>query len=100
MKAKAPSLHFMRADITTEVSPLIGTANQSEALVKSLVDDFEGNPSKIWESNLFGKSLYELVNEQLQGKVNMMPDEARQKMRKTLERIINDGSGGLICIII
>ena len=100
LKAKAPSLHFMRADITTEVSPLIGTEKQSEELVKYFLDEFEENPSKIWESNLFGKSVYDLVNEQLQGKVNMMPDEARQKMRKTLERIINDGSGGLICIII
>ncbi len=100
LKAKAPSLHFMRADITTEVSPLIGTEKQSEELVKYFLDEFEGDPSKIWESNLFGKSVYDLVNEQLQGKVNMMPDEARQKMRKTLERIINDGSGGLICIII
>ncbi|WP_077367306.1 stage IV sporulation protein A [Anaerosalibacter sp. Marseille-P3206] len=100
LKAKAPSLHFMRCDITTEVSPLIGTEKQSEELVKYFLDEFEGDPSKIWESNLFGKSLYDLVNEQLQGKVNMMPEDARQKMRKTLERIINDGSGGLICIII
>lgn len=100
LKAKAPSLHFMRCDITTEVSPLIGTEKQSEELVKYFLDEFEENPSKIWESNLFGKSLYDLVNEQLQGKVNTMPDDARQKMRKTLERIINDGSGGLICIII
>lgn len=100
LKAKAPSLHFMRADISTEVSPLIGTEKQSEELVKYFLDEFEGDPSKIWESNLFGKSVYDLVNEQLQGKVNMMPNEARQKMRKTLERIINDGSGGLICIII
>lgn len=92
--------HFMRCDITTEVSPLIGTEKQSEELVKYFLDEFEENPSKIWESNLFGKSLYDLVNEQLQGKVNTMPDDARQKMRKTLERIINDGSGGLICIII
>lgn len=100
LKAKAPSLHFMRCDITTEVSPLIGTEKQSEELVKYFLDEFEGDPSKIWESNLFGKSLYDLVNEQLQGKVNMMPEDARQKMRRTLERIINDGSGGLICIII
>ena len=76
------------------------TEKQSEELVKYFLDEFEGDPSKIWESNLFGKSVYDLVNEQLQGKVNMMPNEARQKMRKTLERIINDGSGGLICIII
>ncbi|SHI03816.1 stage IV sporulation protein A [Sporanaerobacter acetigenes] len=100
LKAKAPSLHLIRADITTEVSPLIGTESQSEELVKYFLSEFEGDPSKIWQSNLFGKSLYDLVNEQLQGKLDMMPDDARQKIRKTLERIINDGSGGLICIII
>ena len=100
LKAKAPSLHLLRCDITTEVSPLIGTEKQSEELVKYFLDKFEGDPSKIWESNLFGKSLYELVNEQLQGKLSTMPDEVRHKTRRALERIINDGSGGLICIII
>ncbi|HLR33974.1 MAG TPA: stage IV sporulation protein A [Tissierellales bacterium] len=100
LKAKAPSLHFLRCDITTEVSPLIGTEKQSEELVKYFLDEFEGDPSKIWQSNLFGKSLYDLVNEQLQGKLNTMPEDARQKMRRALERIINDSSGGLICIIV
>ncbi|WP_025640998.1 stage IV sporulation protein A [Schnuerera ultunensis] len=100
LKAKAPSLHLLRCDITTEVSPLIGTEKQSEELVRYFLDEFEEDPSKIWQSNLFGKSLYDLVNEQLQGKLNSMPDDARNKMRKALERIINDGSGGLICIIV
>lgn len=100
LKANAPSLHVLRCDITTEVSPLIGTEKQSEELIKYFLEEFEGEPSKIWESNLFGKSLYDLVNEQLQGKLNSMPDNARHKMRRALERIINDGSGGLICIII
>ena len=100
LKAKAPSLHVLRADITTEVSPLIGTEKQSEELIQYLLSEFEGDPSKIWQSNLFGKSLYDLVNEQLQGKLNTMPEDARQKLRRALERIINDGSGGLICIII
>ncbi len=100
LKAKAPSLHFLRCDITTEVSPLIGTEKQSEELVKYFINEFEGDPSKIWQSNLFGKSLYDLVNEQLQGKLNSMPEDVRQKMRRAMERIINDGSGGLICIII
>ena len=100
LKARAPSLHLLRCDITTEVSPLIGTEKQSEELVKYFLDEFEGDPSKIWQSNLFGKSLYDLVNEQLQGKLNSMPEDARHKMRKALERIINDGNGGLICIII
>lgn len=100
LKAKAPSLHLLRCDITTEVSPLIGTEKQSEELVRYFLDEFEEDPSKIWQSNLFGKSLYDLVNEQLQGKLNSMPDDARNKMRRALERIINDGSGGLICIIV
>ncbi len=100
LRARAPSLHLLRCDITTEVSPLIGTEKQSEELVKYFLDEFEGDPSKIWQSNLFGKSLYDLVNEQLQGKLNSMPDDARHKMRRALERIINDGNGGLICIII
>ncbi|NMB07825.1 MAG: stage IV sporulation protein A [Tissierellia bacterium] len=100
LKARAPSLHLLRCDITTEVSPLIGTEKQSEELVKYFLDEFEEDPSKIWQSNLFGKSLYDLVNEQLQGKLNSMPEDARHKMRRALERIINDGNGGLICIII
>lgn len=100
LKATAPSLHVLRADITTEVSPLIGTERQSEELVQYFLKEFEGEPSKIWQSNLFGKSLYDLVNEQLQGKLNTMPEDVRQKMRRALERILNDGSGGLICIII
>lgn len=100
LKAKAPSLHVLRADIATEVSPLIGTEKQSEELIQYLLSEFEGEPSKIWQSNLFGKSLYDLVNEQLQGKLSTMPEDARQKLRRALEKIINDGSGGLIFIII
>lgn len=100
LKATAPSLHVLRADINTEISPLIGTEKQSEDLINNLLDEFEGEPNKIWESNLFGKSLYDLVNEQLQSKLSTMPEDARQKLRRALERIINDGSGGLICIII
>lgn len=100
LKAKAPSLHVLRCDITTEVSPLIGTEKQSEEMIKYFLSEFEEEPSKIWQSNLFGKSLYDLVNEQLQGKLNSMPEDARNKMRRALERIINNGSGGLICIII
>lgn len=100
LKATAPSLHVLRADITTEVAPLIGTEKQSEELIQYFLKEFEDEPSKIWQSNLFGKSIYDLVNEQLQGKLNTMPEDVRQKMRKALERILNDGSGGLICIII
>lgn len=100
LRAMAPSLHLIKADITTEVSPLIGTEKQSEELVKYFLDEFETDPSKIWESNMFGKSLHDLVKEQLQSKLNTMPEDARGKMQKTLQRIVNDGGGGLICIII
>lgn len=100
LRANAPSLHLIRADITTEVSPIIGTEKQSEELLKYLLDEFENDPSKIWDSNMFGKSLHDLVKEQLQSKLNMMPDDARAKIQKTLQRIVNEGGGGLICIII
>ena len=100
LKAKAPSLHVLRADITTEISPLIGTEKQSEELLQYFLSEFENEPSKIWQSNLFGKSLYDLVNEQLNTKLTTTPEDSRQKLRKALEKIMNDGSGGLILIII
>ena len=91
---------MMRADIETEVSPIVGTEKQSEELVHSLLSQFETDPSKIWESNIFGKSLYDLVNDGLHNKLSRMPEESRNKLRETLQRIINEGSGGLICIIL
>ena len=100
LKAGATSIHMIKADIKTEVSPLVGTERQSEELVEYLMRGFEDDPKKIWESNIFGKSLHELVNEGLHNKLAKMPDDARQKLRETLERIINEGSGGLICIIL
>ncbi|TJX16148.1 stage IV sporulation protein A [Tissierella creatinini] len=100
LKATAPSLHVLRANITTEISPLIGSEKQSEDMLEYFMSEFENEPSKIWQSNLFGKSLYDLVNEQLNSKITTMPDDARQKLRRALERILNDGSGGFICIII
>ncbi len=78
----------------------MGTEKQSEELVQYLMEEFETDPSKIWESNIFGKSLYELVNEGLHNKLSRMPDDARFKLQETLQRIINEGSGGLICIIL
>ncbi len=100
LKASAPSIHMIKADIETEVSPIVGTEKQSEELVHYLLEEFETDPAKIWESNIFGKSLYELVNEGLHNKLSRMPDESRVKLRETLQRIINEGSGGLICIIL
>lgn len=100
LKASAPSIHLMRADIKTEVAPIVGSEKQSEDLVKYLLDGFKEDPSKIWESNIFGKSLDDLVNEGLRTKLTHMPNEARMKIQQTLERVINDGCSGLICIII
>lgn len=100
LKASAPSIHMMRADITTEVSPIVGSEKQSEELVHYLLQEFEENPKKIWSSNIFGKSLHELVNEGLHNKLYRMPGDARLKLQETIERIINEGCSGLICIII
>ena len=100
LRASAPSIHMIRADIETEVSPIVGTEKQSEDLVKYLLSDYEEDPKKIWESNIFGKSLHELINEGLQTKLSRMPEDARGKLKETLTKIINEGSGGLICIIL
>ncbi len=100
LKAAAPSIHMMRTRITTELTPIVGSEQQSQELVMYLLKEFEENPSKIWESNIFGKSLHELVNEGLHNKLYRMPIDARDKVRETIERIINDGCNGLICIIL
>jgi stage IV sporulation protein A len=100
LKASAPSLHIMRVDISTEVSPIVGTEQQSEELVKYLLAEFENNPQGIWETNMFGKSLHNLVNEGLINKISAMPVEAQKKMRKTMGKIINEGKGGIICILL
>lgn len=100
LRASAPSIHMMRADITTEVSPIVGSEKQSEELVTYLLREFEKDPIKIWDSNIFGKSLYELVNEGLHNKLYRMPQDARMKLQETIERIINEACTGLICIIL
>lgn len=91
---------MIRADIKTEVSPIVGSEKQSDEMVKFLLKEFEEDPKKIWESNMFGKSLHELINEGLNAKLSHMPQEARTKLADTLQKIINDGAGGLICIIL
>jgi stage IV sporulation protein A len=100
LRASAPSLHFIRADIQTEVSPIMGTEKQSEEFYKSILEQFENDKSQIWQSNMFGKSLEELVKEGLQNKLFKMPDDVQVKIQKTLQRIINEGNGSLICIIL
>ena len=100
LKASAPSIHMMKADIVTEVNPIVGSEKQSEELVMYLMNEFNDDPTKIWNSNIFGKSLHELVNEGLHNKLYKMPVDARLKLQETLERIINEGCGGLICFIL
>ncbi len=100
LKASAPSIHMIRADIETEVSPIVGTERQSEELVNFLLREFESDTSRLWESNIFGKSLHELVKEGLHNKLFRMPEDAQMKLQETLQKIINEGSGGLICIIL
>ncbi|MBP3376069.1 MAG: stage IV sporulation protein A [Clostridia bacterium] len=100
LRASAQSIHMIRANIETEINPIVGTEQQSEDLVKYMLKEFEEDPGRIWSSNMFGKSLYELVNEGLHSKLEHMPEASRTKLSETLERIINEGSGGLICIIL
>lgn len=100
LRASAPSIHMIRADIQAEVAPIVGNEKQSEDMLSFLLSEFEEDPAKIWDSNIFGRSFHELINEDLNGKLKRMPEEARMKMQETLERIINEGSGGLICIIL
>ncbi len=100
MKASAPSIHMLRADVETEISPIVGDEKQSEDLLQYLLQEYEGDTEKLWQSNIFGKSVYELVNEGLGTKLKRMPEEAGYKLQRTLSRIINEGSSGLLCIIL
>jgi stage IV sporulation protein A len=100
LKASAPSLHIMRVDIETEVSPIVGTEQQSEELVKYLLSEFENDPKGIWDTDMFGKSLHLLVKENLNNKLHSMPVDTQKKMRKTIQRIVNEGKGGVLCILL
>ncbi len=98
--ARAESIHMIRTGIKSEVCPMVGTAEQSEEVVKHLISEYEESPEKLWESNMFGKSLYDLVSDGMHAKLEHMPDESREKLGETLERIINEGAGGLLCILL
>ena len=100
LKASAPSIHMIMANIETEVSPALGGERSSEEIINFLLQGFEGDVGRIWESNIFGKSLYDIAGEGLSSKIKRMPEEAQAKLQETLQRIINEGSGGLICIIL
>ncbi len=100
LKASAPSIHMISAEIQTEINPVVGTEEQSEELVQSMLREFEESPESLWETNIFGRTLHELVTDGLHSKLAHMPDDARAKLGETLQRIINEGSGGLICILL
>lgn len=100
LKASAPSLHFIRVDIQTEVSPIVGTEQQSEELVKYLLSEFENDPQSIWSTNMFGKSLNDLVREGLSNKLMRLPQNTREKTQEALQKIVNEGNGGMICILL
>ena len=99
LKASAPSLHLIKADIQTEICPIMGTEKETQEVFKTLLEQFESDPEKLWQSNMFGKSLETLVQEGLRSKLYKMPDDIQSKIQKTLQRIINEGEGNLICII-
>ena len=98
--ARAPSLHIIRTDITTEVSPVVGSEKQSEDLVESLKDDLQNAPNGIWDTNIFGKSLYEMVAEQMENKIAGVPDNIRIKIQKSLQKISDEGKEYFICIVL
>jgi len=100
LRASAPSIQLIRTDIQTEISPMVGDEKQSEDLIGYLLGEYEGNTEKLWESNIFGKSVFELVNEGLAAKLKRLPEESRAKLRDALTRIVNEGSNGLICILL
>lgn len=100
MKAKAPCLHIIKTNISTEVSPVVGTESQSIDLAQSLTEQFENGGEDIWETNLFGKSLREMVTEQMESKVNDVPDALRGKVQKSLQKISDEGKDYFICIIL
>ena len=100
LRASAPSLHLIRVDIQTEVSPVVGTEQQSEEMLRYLMEGFEQDPQKLWQSNLFGKPLSDLVREGLSNKLMHMPEDTQLKVQQTLEKIINEGNGGMVCILL
>ena len=100
LKASASSLHLIKTDITTEVTPVVGTEQQSEEFVQYLLSEFENDPAKIWNTNFFGKSLHEMVREGLNNKLSQMPGDAQEKVQEMLTKIVNEGNGGMICILL
>ena len=100
LKANAPAIHMIRTEVETEVTPAIGGETASEDIINFLLQGFDGDVNRIWQSNIFGKSLNDIAEEGLTSKIEALPENAKKKLRETLERIINEGSSGLICILL
>ena len=100
LRAKGESLHLIKADVETEVSPIIGNEEQSREFIDHLISDYEEEPEKIWDLNIFGRTLSSMVSDGMQNKIYRMPEDAQMKLQETLQKIVNEGSGGLICIIL
>ena len=100
LKANAPAIHMLMTNIETEVTPAIGGETASEDIINFLLQGFDGDVNRIWQSNIFGKSLYDIAEEGLTSKIESLPESAKMKLQQTLQRIINEGSGGLICILL
>lgn len=100
LKAKGESIHLIKADVETEVSPIIGNEEQSHEFIENLIADYETSPEKIWDLNIFGRTLSSMINDGMQNKIYRMPEDAQLKLQETLQKIVNEGSGGLICIIL
>ena len=100
LKAGAPSLHLIRVDVETEVSPIVGSESQSREFVEYLMEEFRQDPGKLWETDLFGKSIYTIVQEGLASKMAGIPDEAREKLREAMGRMVNEGDAGVLCILL
>ena len=100
IRASAPSMHLIRADVSTEISPLVGTEKQSEEMAAFLTQAMEDDPDGVWDTNMFGKTLSAMIGDELSGKLSHMPQDARDKVSELLERIMNEGSGSMICILL
>ena len=100
VSAKAKSIHMIKTDIKAELCPVVGTEEQSEEVVKYLLGEFEEDREKVWQSNMFGKSLYDLVKDGMNAKLENIPEPSREKLGQTLERVLNEGANGLICILL
>ncbi len=100
LKASAPSMHIIKVDVQTEVNPIVGTESQSKEFIEYLVKEFEADPSRIWETDIFGKSLYDIVREGLSGKMSGIPEDVREKIQEALNRMVNEGNGGMLCVLL